>query len=78
MEARQREPASGGGGRVYHHTAPINMTYALNEALAIVLEEEAMRLGKGIGQGVAQGHGGGRTDRLSAGARPGTSRRWSA
>jgi alanine-glyoxylate transaminase / serine-glyoxylate transaminase / serine-pyruvate transaminase len=30
---------SGGGGRVYHHTAPINMTYALNEALAIVLEE---------------------------------------
>ncbi len=30
---------SGGGGRVYHHTAPINMTYALREALAIVLEE---------------------------------------
>jgi alanine-glyoxylate transaminase/serine-glyoxylate transaminase/serine-pyruvate transaminase len=29
----------GGGGRVYHHTAPVNMTYALNEALAIVLEE---------------------------------------
>jgi alanine-glyoxylate transaminase/serine-glyoxylate transaminase/serine-pyruvate transaminase len=29
----------GGGGRVYHHTAPINMTYALHEALAIVLEE---------------------------------------
>ncbi len=29
----------GGGGRVYHHTAPINMTYALREALAIVLEE---------------------------------------
>lgn len=28
-----------GGGRVYHHTAPINMTYALHEALAIVLEE---------------------------------------
>jgi alanine-glyoxylate transaminase/serine-glyoxylate transaminase/serine-pyruvate transaminase len=28
-----------GGGRVYHHTAPINMTYALREALAIVLEE---------------------------------------
>ena len=25
--------------RVYHHTAPINMTYALREALAIVLEE---------------------------------------
>jgi len=30
---------SGGGGRVYHHTAPINMTYALREALSIVLEE---------------------------------------
>ncbi|MFM8890652.1 MAG: pyridoxal-phosphate-dependent aminotransferase family protein [Planctomycetia bacterium] len=30
---------SGGGGRVYHHTAPINMTYALREALTIVLEE---------------------------------------
>ena len=30
---------SGSGGRVYHHTAPINMTYALREALAIVLEE---------------------------------------
>ncbi|HRI12930.1 MAG TPA: alanine--glyoxylate aminotransferase family protein [Verrucomicrobiota bacterium] len=30
---------SAGGGRVYHHTAPINMTYALREALAIVLEE---------------------------------------
>jgi alanine-glyoxylate transaminase/serine-glyoxylate transaminase/serine-pyruvate transaminase len=29
----------GGGGRVYHHTAPINMTYALREALAMVLEE---------------------------------------
>jgi len=28
-----------GGGRVYHHTAPINMTYALREALAILLEE---------------------------------------
>ena len=28
-----------GGGRVYHHTAPINMTYALCEALTIVLEE---------------------------------------
>jgi alanine-glyoxylate transaminase/serine-glyoxylate transaminase/serine-pyruvate transaminase len=25
--------------RVYHHTAPINMTYALREALAMVLEE---------------------------------------
>ena len=30
---------AGEGGRVYHHTAPINMTYALREALAIVLEE---------------------------------------
>lgn len=28
-----------GGERVYHHTAPINMTYALHEALRIVLEE---------------------------------------
>lgn len=30
---------SGTGSRVYHHTAPVNMTYALREALAIVLEE---------------------------------------
>ncbi len=29
----------GGGARVYHHTAPINMTYALREALIMVLEE---------------------------------------
>jgi alanine-glyoxylate transaminase/serine-glyoxylate transaminase/serine-pyruvate transaminase len=28
-----------GGQRTYHHTAPINMTYGLHEALAIVLEE---------------------------------------
>jgi alanine-glyoxylate transaminase/serine-glyoxylate transaminase/serine-pyruvate transaminase len=28
-----------GQERVYHHTAPINMTYALYEALAIILEE---------------------------------------
>jgi alanine-glyoxylate transaminase / serine-glyoxylate transaminase / serine-pyruvate transaminase len=28
-----------GSDRVYHHTAPINMTYALREALQIVLEE---------------------------------------
>lgn len=28
-----------GGGRVYHHTAPINMIYALAEALRIVLAE---------------------------------------
>ncbi|MCO8124864.1 alanine--glyoxylate aminotransferase family protein [Stieleria sp. TO1_6] len=30
---------TGGGGRAYHHTAPINMIYALRESLAIVLEE---------------------------------------
>ena len=28
-----------GGQRVYHHTAPVNMNYALREALRIVLEE---------------------------------------
>jgi alanine-glyoxylate transaminase / serine-glyoxylate transaminase / serine-pyruvate transaminase len=28
-----------GGGRVYHHTAPINMVYALREALRIVAED---------------------------------------
>lgn len=28
-----------GGDRVYHHTAPINMTYGLHEALRILLEE---------------------------------------
>lgn len=28
-----------GSDRVYHHTAPINMTYALHESLQIVLEE---------------------------------------
>lgn len=28
-----------GGERVYHHTAPVNMTYALHEALRIVLDE---------------------------------------
>ena len=28
-----------GSDRVYHHTAPINMTYALREALQMVLEE---------------------------------------
>jgi alanine-glyoxylate transaminase / serine-glyoxylate transaminase / serine-pyruvate transaminase len=28
-----------GGERAYHHTAPVNMLYALDEALAIVLEE---------------------------------------
>ncbi len=53
MDARKTKPQSwyldvsmlrkyytgGGGGRVYHHTAPINMTYALHEALTIVLEE---------------------------------------
>lgn len=36
---RKYYTAGGGGGRVYHHTAPINMTYALREALAIVVEE---------------------------------------
>ena len=30
---------SGSGARAYHHTAPVNMVYALREALAIVLEE---------------------------------------
>lgn len=30
---------TGGGGRAYHHTAPINMVYGLRESLAIVLEE---------------------------------------
>ncbi|HZJ13851.1 MAG TPA: alanine--glyoxylate aminotransferase family protein, partial [Chthoniobacteraceae bacterium] len=36
-----RKYYTGGGvaGRVYHHTAPVNMTYALREALAMVLEE---------------------------------------
>ena len=28
-----------GGERAYHHTAPVNMLYALHEALALVLEE---------------------------------------
>jgi alanine-glyoxylate transaminase/serine-glyoxylate transaminase/serine-pyruvate transaminase len=36
---RKYYTGGGGGGRVYHHTAPINMTYALREALEIVLEE---------------------------------------
>jgi alanine-glyoxylate transaminase / serine-glyoxylate transaminase / serine-pyruvate transaminase len=53
MDARKSKPQSwyldvsmlrkyytnGGGGRVYHHTAPVNMTYALHEALTIVLDE---------------------------------------
>ncbi len=54
MDARKTKPQSwyldvsmlrkyytggGGGARVYHHTAPINMTYALHEALNMVLEE---------------------------------------
>ena len=30
---------TGAGGRAYHHTAPINMVYALREALLIVVEE---------------------------------------
>ena len=36
---RKYYTGGGGGGRVYHHTAPINMTYALHEALIMVLEE---------------------------------------
>lgn len=32
-------PQAGGGARAYHHTAPINMVYALHEALRIVHEE---------------------------------------
>ena len=53
MDARKTKPQSwyldvsmlrkyyvgGSGGRFYHHTAPINMTYALREALLIVVEE---------------------------------------
>jgi alanine-glyoxylate transaminase / serine-glyoxylate transaminase / serine-pyruvate transaminase len=53
MDARKTKPQSwyldvsmlrkyytgGSGGRFYHHTAPINMTYALREALLIVSEE---------------------------------------
>jgi len=54
MDARKTKPQSwyldvsmlrkyytggGGGGRVYHHTAPVNMTYALHEALTMVMEE---------------------------------------
>ena len=34
-----REDAAGAAPRVYHHTAPINMIYALHESLGIVLEE---------------------------------------
>ena len=30
---------TGGGKRAYHHTAPINMLYALREALLIIVEE---------------------------------------
>lgn len=53
MDARKTKPQSwyldvsmlrkyyleGDGSRVYHHTAPVNMTYALHEALTIVMEE---------------------------------------
>src|ERR1035437_7208475 len=53
MDARKTKPQSwyldvsmlrkyyvgGSGGRFYHHTAPVNMTYALREALLIVVEE---------------------------------------
>jgi alanine-glyoxylate transaminase/serine-glyoxylate transaminase/serine-pyruvate transaminase len=61
-----------GGDRVYHHTAPINMTYALHESLRLVLEEgleaswarhrrnhEALRAGLatlGIGYATQAGH----------------------
>lgn len=31
--------ANAGGGRAYHHTAPISMNYALHEALRVVAEE---------------------------------------
>ena len=34
-----RKYYAGEGARAYHHTAPINMMYALREALAIVIEE---------------------------------------
>jgi alanine-glyoxylate transaminase / serine-glyoxylate transaminase / serine-pyruvate transaminase len=34
-----RDETAGAPPRVYHHTAPINMIYALNESLAILLEE---------------------------------------
>src|SRR6185503_14270853 len=30
---------SGGGGRTYHHTAPINALYGLHEALVVLFEE---------------------------------------
>ena len=39
-----------GGDRVYHHTAPINMTYALHEALRLVLEEGLEAASPGIGK----------------------------
>jgi alanine-glyoxylate transaminase/serine-glyoxylate transaminase/serine-pyruvate transaminase len=61
-----------GSDRVYHHTAPINMTYALHEALRLVLEEgleecfarhrknhEAIKAGLaaiGIGYATQRGH----------------------
>lgn len=34
-----RKYYTGQGSRLYHHTAPVNMTYALREALRIILEE---------------------------------------
>lgn len=61
-----------GQNRVYHHTGPINMTYALHEALRIILEEglekcharhalnhKALRAGLsaiGIGYATQEGH----------------------
>lgn len=61
-----------GSERVYHHTAPINMTYALHEALRLILEEgldncfarhllnhRALKAGLkaiGLGYAAAEGH----------------------
>jgi alanine-glyoxylate transaminase/serine-glyoxylate transaminase/serine-pyruvate transaminase len=61
-----------GGDRVYHHTAPISMNYALREALALVVEEglearharhtvnsDALKAGlaaMGIGIATVEGH----------------------
>jgi alanine-glyoxylate transaminase/serine-glyoxylate transaminase/serine-pyruvate transaminase len=61
-----------GSDRVYHHTAPINMTYGLHEALRVILEEgleacfarhalnhQALKAGlaaMGIGYAAQEGH----------------------
>ena len=39
LDAAQILHSRGMAAGVYHHTAPVNMTYALHEALGIVLEE---------------------------------------